>query len=61
MSEEVALVELIDEGPPPEVCNLLFTPDGKVARKCQVVRLQGNLVQLAVRERLAPENALSMK
>ena len=52
MSDKSATVALLDEADPPSVCNLLFTPDGKVGRRCELVWKMGDIIHLAVKEPL---------
>ena len=54
VSESVATVELESPGAIPEQCNLIFTPDGKVGRRCELMRQSGRTIVLSIKGRIGP-------
>jgi hypothetical protein len=54
LSDSIATVELDVPAAVPEECNLLFTPDGKVGRRCALVRQTGKEVILSIKGRFDP-------
>jgi hypothetical protein len=57
LSESVATVELDVPAAVPEQCNLLFTADGKVGRRCALVRQSGSEVVLSIKGRIGPADS----
>jgi hypothetical protein len=57
LTDTIARVELISPAVVPEECNLFFTPDCKVGRKCAVIRQVGSEVLLSIQGRIGPPPA----
>jgi hypothetical protein len=55
LSPRIAKIKLSSASLIPEECNLLFTPDGRVGRRCVLVQQTADHVTLCIVGRIGPQ------